>query len=59
MLNSPPEEYVVDINGKDYLTDYREQMGGANQVTMQRYMTDRVLSSSASVKDPYPSLAFS
>lgn len=59
VLNSPPEEYVVDINGKDYLTDYREQMGGANQVSMYRYMTDRVLSSSASVKDPYPSLAFS
>lgn len=59
VLNSPPQDYVVDINGKDYLTDYREQMGGANQVTMYRHMTDRVLSSSASVKDNYPSLAFS
>ncbi len=24
VLNEPPEDYVVDINGKDYLTDYRD-----------------------------------
>lgn len=30
VLNEPPEDYVVDINGKDYLTDYRDQLGGSN-----------------------------
>lgn len=24
VLNEPPEDYVVSINGKDYLTDYRD-----------------------------------
>ena len=59
VLNSPPQDYVVDINGKDYLTDYREQLGGANQVTMYRHMTDHARSSTASVNDYYPSPAFS